>query len=81
MIQKNKPKEMITAAAIAEICSRAGSVKSIERALAIEKAMKKLHPTTNKFEKDCLKYLILGAIYDGGRIQGIREERARRHKN
>lgn len=75
MIEKNSPKELISAEEVALVCKRAGTLDSIYRAIDIEKEVWKL----NEHEKDLLwlRRKILAAIYDGGRMQGIREERAR----
>lgn len=76
MVQKTTPKELITPAEIAAICKKAGTTDSIDRAIAIEKAVKE--NVSQDVSDLWLHLLVIGAIYDGGRIQGIREERTKR---
>lgn len=74
--KKNDRPLYITAQEIAEITDRAGTIDSIMIADEIQAAVLKLQggKTTSR---RWLYSLIIAAIYDGGRIQGIREERAK----
>ena len=82
MTGKNIPPELISAKEAIEICLRAGTIDSIEKALPIFEGYKK------EFSKECngsetafITACALGTVYDAGRIQGIREERkAKRDK-
>ena len=56
------------------------TVISIDLARAIEKAYKRFYDPKAEKDKLWYHYCLLAAIFDGGRIQGIREERARRKK-
>ena len=79
MIEKKNTKEMITAQEIVAICDKAGTIDSIDRARAIEQAFLELNKDDNTDSK-WKYYCMLAAIYDGGRIQGIREEKARQKR-
>lgn len=81
MIQKQKAEIMITAEEVVEIFRRAGTVESLQRARDIEQAYTKLNNIENEPDLTWYKYGLLAAVYDGGRIQGIREERAKQHNN
>lgn len=74
--KKNERPLYITAQEIAEITDRAGTVDSIMIADEIQAAVLKLQEG-KVTDRRWLYSLIIAAIYDGGRIQGIREERAR----
>lgn len=77
MIGKKTTKLLISPEEIVEICDKAGTIDSIDIARAVEKAYLALNSVTS--DKDCwLYYCLIATIYDAGRIQGIREERAHR---
>jgi hypothetical protein len=74
--KKNDRPLYITAQEIAEITDRAGTIDSIMIADEIQAAVLKLQEGKIT-DRRWLYSLIISAIYDGGRIQGIREERAK----
>lgn len=80
MIGKRDESQMITAKEAVTISLKAGTVNSMERALDI---IDTLRATAPKFRAWIVCgdkwsfYVALGTIYEAGRIQGIREERAR----
>jgi len=74
MISKTTAPLLISAEEVAKLFKRAGTVGSVERAIAIQRA----YSAISSYESSLESLLVLGAIYDGGRIQGIREERAKR---
>ena len=78
MIEKKHTKELITPEEIVSITGRAGTIDSINRARDIEQAFLELNKGSDCSGNKWTYYCLLSAIYDGGRIQGIREERARK---
>ena len=77
MIEKKDHPLLISAEEVAEICGKAGTTESIDRALNIIAACKKCAVPSNAFGLTWERLCLIASIYDGGRIQGIREERAR----
>lgn len=77
MIQKNHPGRMITAEESVAISHRAATVDSCFIAREISHEYMMQNPP-REGEYTLWLYCMYGAIYDAGRIQGIREERARR---
>lgn len=73
LIQKQYIPELVTAEEAAEISRRAGTLDSIYRALAV----------VAQFDLQAVRFIVqrwelalaVAAVYDTGRIQGIREER------
>ncbi|MBR1383340.1 MAG: hypothetical protein IJ555_05950 [Ruminococcus sp.] len=73
MIQKQYIPELVTAEEAAGICRRAGTHSSIQRAIAV---IKQFDPQAAHFILQRWALTIaVAAVYDTGRIQGIREER------
>ena len=85
MIGKRDESQMITAKEAVTISLKAGTVTSMNRALDIIDTLRATAPKFRAWTACGDKwsfYVALAAIYDAGRIQGIREERAknREHK-
>lgn len=80
MIEKKHTKELITPEEIVSITGRAGTIDSVDRARDIEQAFFELNKGKACNDSKWAYYCLLSAIYDGGRIQGIREERARQRE-
>lgn len=74
---KKRQTEMITPLEAAELSSKYGTMDDINRADDIYKAYLKCKGNENISRWHFLR--AIAAIYTAGRIQGIREERARRN--
>ena len=72
MVSKHTPPELITQEEIVSL-SRYLTLDDIQRAVKIAKAWQ--HPYSD--HPDCDYYCMLSSVYVAGRIQGIREERAK----
>lgn len=79
MIGKKEVPIMISAEEIVSICDNAGTIDSIDMAIAIEREFRKLESSQTCNDQKWNYYRMLATIYDAGRIQGIREERKRNH--
>jgi hypothetical protein len=79
MIEKKETPIMIVPAEIVEICDRAGTIDSIDMAILIERSFRELESTKACHDWKWNYYRLLSTLYDVGRIQGIREERARKN--
>ena len=78
MIQKNTPPELITAREAAELSKRHGTLDDIYRADDIYNAFYELKDIPDKDFRFAFLCAI-GTVYAAGRIQGIREERRKKH--
>ncbi|WP_028518155.1 hypothetical protein [Ruminococcus flavefaciens] len=78
MIEKKNTPIMIVPEEIVSICDRAGTIDSINMARLIEQAFMELESTKTCHDQTWNYYRLISTIYDAGRIQGIREERAHR---
>ena len=76
MIGKDHEPILIAPEEVADICSRAQTVGSIYRALDIRNAI--IAAKKGEADEQWVTMCVLAAIYDGGRIQGIREERRKK---
>ena len=75
---RQAPAELITPQEITAIMKRAGTVGDIERAEAIEREYIKVTGITTFKNDPALHYrCMLATIYQAGRIQGIREQKAK----
>ncbi|MBR4555271.1 MAG: hypothetical protein IKO27_06715 [Ruminococcus sp.] len=80
MVQKqDTPPELITPEEATRIVKKAGTTESVERAIAIIE--KYCPPAAPLFIQNLALAFIAAAIYDAGRIQGIREQRQRKKAN
>lgn len=77
MIEKTDTRLLISPDEVVKICDRAGTIDSIDIAKDIEDAFLELNSTKSESDKKWLYYKLLATIYDGGRMQGIREMRNR----
>lgn len=76
--QREAPAELITPQEITAIMKRAGTVGDIERAAAIAREYIKVTGITTFKNDHALHYrCMLATIYQAGRIQGIREQKAK----
>lgn len=80
MISKKDIPAYITPEEAAQISKKAQTIGDIDTALNIQKAYLQLIAAEKDTLTDFDKLKALAAIYGGGRIQGIREERAARRE-
>lgn len=78
MIEKGTQPLLITSEEAVEICRKASTVESIYRAQDIESAYREHISVWEETDITWLRLCTLAAIYDAGRIQGIREERLKK---
>lgn len=78
MIGKRDFPELITPQEIAELCSSYGTTESIERSMNIVQAVRQRESKDSRNDPHWVYYVVLGTIYEAGRIQGIREERLKK---
>lgn len=76
MIGKRYFDELITAKEVVELCSKNGTIDEMMQARAIFEEYERTVPKEPK-DPNWWFYCMLATIYEGGRIQGIREERQR----
>lgn len=76
MIGKRYFDELITAKEVVQICKKYGTFDEMVRARAIFKEYERTVPKVPK-DPSWWFYCMLASVYNGGRIQGIREERQR----
>lgn len=78
MISKKDTPVYITPEEAAQISKKAQTVTDIDRALSIKQAFLQIIAAENGALTDFDELRALAAVYEGGRMQGEREERARR---
>lgn len=71
---KRTPPTMINPVETVELCLQYGTIDSGSIAVEIANRYEERTPYTGRYRLFCL----LGTVYEAGRLQGIREERARR---
>ena len=76
MISKKGIPAYITPEEAAQISRKAQTIDDIDTALSIKQAYMQLAAAENSALTDFDELKALAAVYQGGRIQGIREERA-----